>query len=270
MQDPNEETEWNDILRKHKIIGERQKTELELNAEAAEEMLAAHVENVSLSKGGTIATAASTQDELDALLEDVADDDEEKARDAYRAARIAEMKAAAGKPEFGSVINITGNEYVREVNNAGEGVFVALLLYRTDLPVCRLLQQHFATLAPKFKQTKFVQSVAQSCIPGYPDKNLPTVFVYYQDDLVMQFCGPTIFGGESMKESDVEWALSCAGAVQTEMEGNPRSLHKEGANKAPFGMRVTEATRRSLDGKSKTAGGYDSDTSDSSDDDDDD
>ena len=52
-KDPNEETEWNDILRKHKIIGERQKTELELNAEAAEEMLAAHVENVSLSKGGT-------------------------------------------------------------------------------------------------------------------------------------------------------------------------------------------------------------------------
>lgn len=35
-----------------------------------------------------------------------------QAREAYRAARIAEMKAAAGKPEFGEIINITGNEYV--------------------------------------------------------------------------------------------------------------------------------------------------------------
>ena len=79
-KDPNEETEWNDILRKHKIIGARQKTELELNAEAAEEMLAAHVENIALSQGGRIATEASTKDELDALLEDVTDDDEEKVR----------------------------------------------------------------------------------------------------------------------------------------------------------------------------------------------
>lgn len=38
------------------------------------------VENTSLSQGGTIATGASTLDELDALLEDVADDDEEKVR----------------------------------------------------------------------------------------------------------------------------------------------------------------------------------------------
>eukprot|EP00729_Bicosta_minor_P010828 gene10827-34236_t len=224
------------------------------------------VENTSLSQGGTIATGASTLDELDALLEDVADDDEEKAREAYRAARIAEMKAAAGKPEFGEIINITGNEYVREINGAGKGVFVALLLYRTDLPVCRLLQQHFATLAPKFKNTKFVQSVAQSCIPNYPDKNLPTVFVYHEDDLKMQFTGPAIFGGESMKENDVEWALSCSGALETEMEGNPRTVHKEGANKAPFGMRVTDATRRSLDGKSKKSGSHDSDSSDSDDD----
>lgn len=69
-----------------------------------------------------------------------------------------------------------------------------------------------------------------------------------------------------VQPKDVEWALSCSGALETEMEGNPRTVHKEGANKAPFGMRVTDATRRSLDGKSKKSGSHDSDSSDSDDD----
>jgi hypothetical protein len=84
------------------------------------------------------------------------------------------------------------------VNEAAEGVFVCLLLYRTDLLVCERLRQIFGILAVKFPHTKFVQSVAQSCIPNYPDKNLPTVFIYQSDDLKTQFIGPEIFGGEAM------------------------------------------------------------------------
>ena len=39
-------------------------------------------------------------------------------------------------------------------------VWVALLLYKTDLVVCRKLQQIWAELAGKHKATKFVQSVS--------------------------------------------------------------------------------------------------------------
>lgn len=30
----------------------------------------------------------------------------------------------------------------------------------------------------QFPTTKFVQSISTSCIPNYPDKNLPSIFVY--------------------------------------------------------------------------------------------
>lgn len=139
------------------------------------------------------------------------------------------------------------------------------------LLVCRRLQQILATLAQKvgrnqscsgtkapihgvrrqgliastfplllcfghqFPTTKFVQSISTSCIPNYPDKNLPSIFVYNnvsgestslprqlvahhlfyfatpclaspQDDLKKQIVGPSIFGGESMT---AEGTLAC-------------------------------------------------------------
>ena len=90
---------------------------------------------------------------------------------------------------------------------------MVLLLYNTGLVVCRKLKQIIGVLACKFPHTKFVQSVAQNCIPNYPDKNLPTIFVYFEDNLLSQFCGPSVFGGESMTVKDVEWGLSeCVGS----------------------------------------------------------
>lgn len=40
------------------------------------------------------------------------------------------MKAASLKAKFGSVVEITAHEYVKQVNEAGEGVWVALHLYK--------------------------------------------------------------------------------------------------------------------------------------------
>jgi hypothetical protein len=53
----------------------------------------------------------------------------------YREKRIAEMKAEAGRPQYGEVIDITASEYVKEVNEAGEGVWVVVLLYSTSISV---------------------------------------------------------------------------------------------------------------------------------------
>eukprot|EP00039_Didymoeca_costata_P003330 m.66881 g.66881 ORF g.66881 m.66881 type:complete len:256 (-) comp11844_c0_seq3:1981-2748(-) len=252
MQDPNEDTEWNDILRQKGIIPEKEKSEYKKGEEELLELLEEASANVQKAKEGK-ATQASSLKELDKLLDEVADDDEERARAAYRAKRIAEMKAEAAKKQFGEVINITGNEYIREINQAGEGIFVVLHLYRKDLPICARLQQIMASLAKKNPTTKFVQSVSQSCIPNYPDRNLPTVFIYYEDDIKTQFVGPTIFGGLSMREKDVEWELSRHGAVKTNMKERP----KHGESAAPFGISVTESTRKLLEEKDK---GSDSDS----------
>ena len=120
---------------------------------------------------------------------------------------------------------------------------------RGSLLVCRRLQQLLAALAEKHPATKFVQSAAHNCIPNYPDKNLPTIFIYHEDDLKTQFVGPSIFGGESMTGDNVEWALSCFGAVKTKLEADPRI--KTGlSKKAPFGIQVSERTQKALDEES--------------------
>ena len=43
--------------------------------------------------------------------------------------------------------------------------------------------------------TKFLKSISTTCIPNYPDKNLPTVFIYHNGDMKKQHIGPIEFDG---------------------------------------------------------------------------
>ena len=65
-------------------------------------------------------------DELD-LLED---EEEERVLAQYRMKRLAEMKAELGAAQFGRVIEISGIDYVNEVNKAGKDIWVVLHLYQ--------------------------------------------------------------------------------------------------------------------------------------------
>eukprot|EP00047_Mylnosiga_fluctuans_P003915 m.231662 g.231662 ORF g.231662 m.231662 type:complete len:434 (-) comp12249_c0_seq1:117-1418(-) len=219
MQDPNADTEWNDILRAKGILPPKPKSE----AEITEEQLIALAEEAAQR---VIAKTETGEKDIEDLsldeLDELEDEETERIAQEYRARRIAEMKAQASKSKFGEIINITAKEYKQEVNNAGKGIWVVLFLYKTELMVCIRLQQHLKILAQKFPAVKFVQSIASSCIPNYPDRNLPSVFLYHEDDLKVQFIGPSIFGGESSTVEDVEWALAQAGVLQTELEEDPR------------------------------------------------
>jgi len=46
---------------------------------------------------------------------------------------MEEMKAAQRKACYGDVREISRDEYVREVNQAGEGIWVILLVYKPSL-----------------------------------------------------------------------------------------------------------------------------------------
>jgi len=63
-----------------------------------------------------------------------------------------------------------------------------------------VLEHHFRELAAKFPATKFLKSVSSVCIPNYPDKNLPTVFVYRDGDVQKQYIGPTELGGTTLTQ----------------------------------------------------------------------
>ena len=63
-------------------------------------------------------------------LDELEDDEDEKVILEYRNRRIAEIKAAAAKAKYGDVREISAQDYVSEVNQAGEGVWVILHLYK--------------------------------------------------------------------------------------------------------------------------------------------
>ena len=63
-------------------------------------------------------------------LDGLEDELDEKIFLEYRQKRIAEMKSLLQASKFGDVIEITGKDYVQEVNKAGEGIWVILHLYK--------------------------------------------------------------------------------------------------------------------------------------------
>lgn len=213
MQDPNEDTEWNDILRRKGILPPKETPEDVAAEEAAEE---------ALRQQSIVKTYESMSlQELEENEDDFSDEDE-AAMEMYRQKRLAEWKATQLKNTFGEVVEISGQEYIKEVNKAGEGIWVVLHLYRQGIPLCTLINQHLVGLARKFPQTKFLKSISTTCIPNYPDRNLPTLFVYNEGEMKAQFIGPLVFGGMNLKADELEWRLSESGAIKTDLEENPK------------------------------------------------
>ncbi|XP_064185852.1 phosducin-like protein 3 [Anguilla rostrata] len=210
MQDPNADTEWNDILRKKGILPPKEtpKEDEEEEQQVMQQSVVKTYEDMTLEE------LKENEDEFS--------EEDEMAIEMYRQKRLAEWKANQIKNVFGEVVEMSGQDYVKEVNKAGPGIWVVLHLYKQGIPLCTLINQHLTELARKFPQTKFLKSISTTCIPNYPDKNLPTVFVYFEGEMKAQFIGPLVFGGMNLKVNELEWRLSESGAVKTDLEENPR------------------------------------------------
>lgn len=76
---------------------------------------------------------------------------------------------------------------------------ILCVIFFPRIPLCTLINQHLSQLARKFPQTKFLKSISTTCIPDYPDRNLPTIFVYFEGEMKGQFIGPLVFGGMNLK-----------------------------------------------------------------------
>ncbi|MEE6470296.1 hypothetical protein FKM82_008918 [Ascaphus truei] len=154
--------------------------------------------------------------------EDEFSDEDEEAIELYRQQRMAQWQATQVKNKFGEVMEISGQDYVQEITKAGKDLWVILHLYKPGIPLCSLINQHLAELARKFRDVKFVKAISTTCIPNYPDKNLPTIFVYMEGAIRTQFIGPLVFGGMKLTKDELEWKISESGAIKTDLEENPR------------------------------------------------
>merc|ERR1712226_1228087 len=176
MQDPNEDTEWNDVLRAKGIIPPKEPeiTEDQI-ADMIDQAVQKHV------NGDQKDMEDMNLDELDEIEDDITEADE-KAFEEYRRKRMAELKAMSSKPRFGSVIEISGQDWVEAINKA----------------------------------------VATTCIPNYPEHNLPTIFIYQNGEMKEKLIGRDSFPSGKVTQEDVEWQLSQTGAIETNLTENPR------------------------------------------------
>lgn len=167
-------------------------------------------------------------DELDLdELDELEDSEDEAVLAEYRKKRIAEMQALSEKAKFGSVREISGQDYIDEVNKAGEGIWVVLHLYKQGIPLCALINQFMTELAIRNPATKFLKSIASTCIPNFPEKNLPSIFIYYEGQIKKQIIGPIELRGEKLTVEEFEYLLGQYGAIQTDIKEDPRQQVKD-------------------------------------------
>jgi hypothetical protein len=69
--------------------------------------------------------------------------------------------------------------------------------------------------------SNLVKAISTTCTPSYPDRNLPTIFVYHEGGIKAQFIGPLVFGGMNLTRGKLGWKLSETGAINMDLEENP-------------------------------------------------
>lgn len=160
-------------------------------------------------------------------LDELEDSEDEEVLAQYRQKRIAEMKEIASKARFGFVQEISGVDYIDQVTKAGEGIHVVLHLYKGGIPHCAVLNQFMTDLARKYPATKFLKAIYSTCLPNFPEKNLPSVFCYFEGNILKQFLGSMDLRGPTITAEEFEYMLGKVGSIPTDVTEDPRPKIKD-------------------------------------------
>ena len=221
--DPNETTEWEDILVKKGIISERPEIIAAREAEAGAE---AKAEAAAEAAAGADKFAGKTVDELGDLLDEDDEFADDRALELYRQQRLEEMKAKQKAKRFGFVHDIKRVDFTREMNEGSMDKWVVLHLHQAHVENCALMDAALKVVAERHEAVRFLRIVATECIENYPDKNLPTLIIYHRGECQLQIVGLAAFGGQGFTADDVEWKLANIGALETELEEDPRATRQ--------------------------------------------
>ncbi|KZO95255.1 thioredoxin-like protein [Calocera viscosa TUFC12733] len=196
---PDEDTEFNDALRKHGILPPK----------------AASPRTPSPEPGPSFTEQLDDidVDELDELADDANDSETERFMRQYQRQRMSAMRADAGGARFGTIKPIGRDDYTRDITDAskvddegeGSGTGVVAFLYKDSIPASVRLGDQLTELARRHPHTKFVSIVGDRCIPNYPDRNIPTLLMYRKGEMTNQI---------------VAWGV----AHERTIEGEPPSL----------------------------------------------
>ncbi|KAK9322607.1 thioredoxin-like protein [Lipomyces orientalis] len=203
---PNEDTEWNDILRAHGIIPERPPSPSQVIDEAIDRARE-YQEQHRLSD--------KSDSELSALEDEANNSSEDEFIAAYRRKRLQELaQLQVQRQKFGRVFPVSKPEYQKEVTEASTECFVVVHLSLQQNLQSKLLGGLFLRASEKFGEIKFVDIPGSRAIEGYPDRNCPTLLVYKDTDVKKQYVTLRLIGGDSMRMEDLERVLVDVGAVK--------------------------------------------------------
>ncbi|GAA5897669.1 hypothetical protein JCM6882_000064 [Rhodosporidiobolus microsporus] len=195
-----EDTEFNEALRKHGIIPPKDtsadRSPSPPPAPPSPTLSELDLENLDIDKDDSI-----RRDELERVLEE----------------RREREKQQLGKRKFGRVYNIGKVDYKREVTDAsneelpgepdGWGTGVVCVLFKDSIPESKKLMPILNELASLYPSSKFVSIVSDHCIENYPDNNVPTMLVYRKGQMTGQIVGLGSVGGMNATLRDVERIL---------------------------------------------------------------
>jgi len=139
------------------------------------------------------------------------DEDEEELEfmKSYREKRIAEMlfmqkeEKEDEKEEknnnfiWNEYINVSHEQWTKEVTEVSRSHPVLVLLTKENSKACYLLERVMEDVACKYRtsRTKFRRAEARDIIPNYPERNVPTLILYRNGDVVENIVGIEQFGG---------------------------------------------------------------------------
>ncbi|KAE8359536.1 thioredoxin-like protein [Aspergillus caelatus] len=200
---PNEDTEWNDILRKHGIIPEKPQDPEPLIQEALVEAERKAYENRLEDKD---------LDELDELE----DEEDEEFLEQYRKQRLAELSTLQKTSLYNQVYPLQKVDYAREVTEASNNAFVLVHLSSSTSgnAESQRLTELWRQLATKFGDIKFCEIRGNMCIEGYPDRNTPTILVYKDGEIRRQLVTLKELKGPRTTIEDLERMLLDLGALK--------------------------------------------------------
>ena len=141
--------------------------------------------------------------------------DEEFNFEEYKKLRMNEMKEFIEEPRIKHprIMDITSQDYVREVNNAGKDICVILGFYQEYHQLSLSIVNIFEELIDKVVNVKFLKTISTKCVQDFPDSNLPYI-LYYRNGVLVKTFGPSklynisktaeglgrFFGSEEIKE----------------------------------------------------------------------
>lgn len=203
VDDPNADTEWNDILRKHGVIPEKPPSPTPQIEEAL--LQARELAHEHRLEGKDLDELAELEDEEDEAFLDI-----------YRQKRFNELATLQNTSVYNQVYPIQKPEWSAEVTEESQKAWVLVLLTSSSgtNPESRLMIEMWRELAEKFGDIKFCQIQGDLCIEGYPDRNCPTVLVYKDGDVKRQMVTLKDLGGQGTSIGDMEKVLIGLGAMK--------------------------------------------------------